>query len=107
MTVVPVLRELVENAVEHGPDETPRVAVWGGVEADEVVVHVADEGPGIHPQEIEAVRADVETPLHHGSGLGLWLVTWGVHQLGGEVSFDERATGGTVVTLRVPAATPD
>jgi signal transduction histidine kinase len=106
MTVVPVVRELVENAVEHTPDETPRVVVWGGVDDGTLVVRVADEGPGIHPQEVEAIRAAVETPLHHGSGLGLWLVTWGVNQLGGTVSFDDRDGGGTVVTLRIPAATP-
>lgn len=43
-----------------------------------------------------------ETKLHHGSGLGLWLVWWGVDRLGGEVWFD--VDGGTTVTLALPGS---
>jgi PAS domain S-box-containing protein len=102
MTLVPILRELVENGVEHDPEDRPLVTVWATVEESELVVRVADHGPGIHPEEVDAIRSDVETPLHHGSGLGLWLVTWGVNSLGGCVRFDANDRGGTVVTLRIP-----
>jgi hypothetical protein len=45
-----------------------------------------------------------ETALEHGSGLGLWLVKWGVGALGGTVTFD--TTDGTTVTLALPRGEP-
>ena len=102
LTLELVVRELVENGVEHNPADVPQVAVWATAEDDYLVVRVVDDGPGIQPAELAVIEADGETPLQHGSGLGLWLVTWGVDYLGGEVSFGERWPTGTLVTVRAP-----
>jgi signal transduction histidine kinase len=97
----PVVAELVENAIEHH-DGTPQVAVTVAAAGDALVVTVADDGPGIASAELSAVTAGEETALQHGSGLGLWLATWGADALGGDLSFADRAPRGTVVTLRIP-----
>jgi len=44
-----------------------------------------------------------ETPLRHGSGLGIWLIRMLISVLGGEIDV-EVTDAGTEVTLWVPAA---
>jgi len=46
-------------------------------------------------------RRGTETPLRHGSGIGLWIVKWGIDHLGGRISFAEREPQGTTVTVAV------
>ncbi|WP_254273772.1 sensor histidine kinase [Haloarcula marina] len=100
-----VLSEVVENAVVHtGP--TPTVHVEVVAVADEVRITVTDDGPGIPECEITPIRDGEETALKHTSGLGLWLVYWGVTSLGGEVNI-EGTTDGSTVELTVPTARTD
>lgn len=99
------LRALVENAVEHNDAEEPGVAVRAHYDPDEfypVTVAVADDGPGIPDVEREVLQEGSETPLRHGSGLGLWLVRWTVTRLGGELDIVDRDPRGTVVSVRLP-----
>jgi len=92
-----------------GPDEDAVRTVADGdghgdrLRRDEVVVTVADDGPGVPDHEIEAIEAGRETALEHGSGLGLWIVHWAAASVGGDVSFTDREPRGTVATLRFPA----
>ena len=98
---------LIENAIQH-TDGDPRVRVAVGAprnDDDVVEVVVADDGNGIPEEELRALDRSPESPLHHGSGLGLWLVKWVTESYGGEVRFDESEDGGSVVTLTFPAAT--
>ena len=106
--LIPVIRELVSNAVEHGGSAPePRVSVrvkessdTEGV--DQWWIDVADSGAGISNHEVEVFEDAEEQPLQHGKGLGLWLVWWGVDRLGGEVSFD--TDRGTTVTVELPGS---
>ncbi len=93
----PVVAELVTNALEHGATE-----VEVRFDADAPALVVADDGPGIPEHEIEVFEAGSETPLKHGSGLGLWLVKWGVSRFGGELRFDTGASGSKVGILLPP-----
>ena len=97
---------LLENAVVHTTSLSPTVEVT--VRRDEetgtVEVSVADDGPGIPRQEREVLVDGQETPLDHGSGIGLWLVNWIVSESMGTVSFGENDPTGSVVTLRLPLA---
>jgi PAS domain S-box-containing protein len=100
------IKNLVENALQHGANGTPpTVTVTATVEDGTVRVVVADDGPGIPPQEIAVIEEGRETALDHASGLGLWLVKRVVTQSGGELSFD--VTDGThvEVTLARPSDT--
>ncbi|WP_197428665.1 HAMP domain-containing histidine kinase, partial [Halapricum sp. CBA1109] len=49
--------------------------------------------------ELDAIDSGTETPLRHGTGLGLWQLTWAVRTMGGELSFD--TDDGTTVTFTV------
>jgi signal transduction histidine kinase len=99
------LSNLVENAVEHNPAETPRVDVRVESDGDDYVVTVADDGPGIPEHELEAFEAEVESALRHSSGMGLWLSNWIVEYAGGGVDIDSSEAGATV-RIRLPRACP-
>lgn len=98
-----VLSELVENAVEHGGD-SPKVEIetTPSTANDETRITVRDDGPGISDRVLTPFRADGESPFQHNHGIGLWLVNWGVRQLGGGIEFERPADGGTVVHLSLP-----
>lgn len=100
-TVAIAVRNLVENAVEH-TDQEPWVLVSVASESDSVSITVADDGPGLPEDEAEVLLHGTETPLKHGSGLGLWLVHWTVAQLAGSISIQDREPRGTGVTLSIP-----
>jgi len=114
------LHNVVENAVEHAGHEAPTVDVTvrvrpadavdgprprlpGGPAADSVVeVVVADDGPGFPERERAVLEEGGEDALESSSGMGLWVVHWIVDAVGGATTVEDRAGGGSVVTLRFP-----
>ena len=99
-----VLKNLCSNAIRHNDATAPWVGIDATVGDGWVEVTVADDGPGIDPAEYDVLDRGTETPLRHGSGIGLWIVKWGIDHLGGRISFDEREPRGTAVTVSVPVA---
>jgi len=97
-----VLDELVENAVTHTDRPTPSVTIRVRSTSDGGRISVADDGPGIPPEEQAVLLEGEETSVRHGSGVGLWLVSWTVTRLGGDLSFEEREPRGSVVIVNLP-----
>jgi PAS domain S-box-containing protein len=95
--------ELLTNAIEHN-DRPASVHVTADVADDDsrVIVSVADDGPGIAEHERAVILERRETPLEHGSGIGLWLVAWVVRKFGGTIEFD--VEDGTTVSVYLPRA---
>lgn len=110
VTVHPEFRiaidELLENAIVHAESETPTVTVEIECPGTTAVLTITDEGPGIPRYEVEPLENARETPLEHGSGIGLWLVKLVTDRSDGTVEFEQTATG-TRVTVRVPLAAAD
>ncbi|WP_436923148.1 PAS domain S-box protein [Halosimplex amylolyticum] len=112
------VENLIENAVEHcaeGHDSGTResegahsgdgASVTISATADDdgrVLLRIEDDGPGISQEELDVLDEREETPLKHGTGVGLWLVSWVVERSGGELSFDAD-DDGTTVTVRLDA----
>ena len=94
------LRELVDNAARHG-ESTVDCEV--DRDDDGVTVRVHDDGPGLDEYERQVLDEGRETPLRHGSGLGLWLVNWAVTGANGTVTADADGEEGTTVTVRLPS----
>lgn len=103
-TLTAAVGELVENAAEHGAGP---IRVTAEREAGTLSVTVTDAGPGIPPAELDPIAAGEETPLEHGSGLGLWIAHWAAAALGGEATFEDRTPTGTRATIRLPVGPPD
>ena len=95
------LSELGENAAKHG-ETTVRYELTTTSDG-QVAVHVHDSGPGLPTAEQTVLEAGRETPMEHGSGLGLWMVHWIVTNLGGTVTAS--VDDGTTVSIILPPAT--
>jgi signal transduction histidine kinase len=95
----------LENALQYNDQAEPTVSFdIRRSDAGEVTVRLADDGPGLPEVERRVLERGEETPLHHGTGVGLWTLHWLMTRLGGDVSFSENDPSGTVVELTFPAS---
>lgn len=92
--------ELIENAAEHA-GETPTVTVSVDLVPNAVEIRIADDGPGLAEHEASVLEAGTETPLTHGSGLGLWLAHWIVSSHDGSIEAGV-TDDGTTMTVTIP-----
>lgn len=102
------LRNLLENAAKYAPAGST-VAVRAFADHDELVIEVADRGPGVPAAERRGifqpfVRGSAASPATPGSGLGLALVAAAAKVHAGRVDVRERVGGGAVFTLRLPGS---
>jgi two-component system sensor histidine kinase KdpD len=100
------LANLLLNAAVHTPPGTV-VQVNAAVEADTLVLTVADNGPGLPPDALPLIfdkfyRAPAAPA--GGTGLGLAIVKGFVEAQGGRVKAENRPAGGAVFTIRLPLA---
>jgi two-component system sensor histidine kinase KdpD len=99
-----VLTNLLENAAkfsQHGTAITVAAGQW----QDRVEVRVADQGPGIPPEDRERVfepfvRGDQDAA--GGTGLGLSIGRAIVESHGGRIWIEGTPGGGTTVVFRLP-----
>ena len=100
------IQELITNGFKHNDAEDPVVAVTMETTRKEDVpqgiVTIRDNGPGIPTNERQVLREGEETPLLHGTGLGLWLVNWVVTELGGTIEIQDADPRGSLVVITVP-----
>jgi two-component system, OmpR family, sensor histidine kinase KdpD len=103
-----VLSNLIENAIKYAPAGTS-VEVAARRSDDEIVVSVADHGPGIPPEEIDRLFEPfyrIRGTARGRSGLGLGLaVSKGLIQAhGGRISVERREGGGARFAFALRAA---
>lgn len=97
-----VFSNLIENAVEHN-DADPHVEVSLGTTADEAVVTVTDDGPGI-PEDTRETLFERKSRNH---GLGLYLVRILATRYGGSVDLTETGPNGSTFAVTLPLSAPD
>jgi len=96
----------VGNAVQHTPAGTA-VHVAITTSAGSVQIDVADNGPGIAPQDLPRIferfwRAEASrSRAYGGSGLGLAIVEAIIHAHQGQVTVESTVGAGTKVTVRL------
>jgi two-component system sensor histidine kinase TctE len=104
-----MLREMIVNLVDNALRYTQAggtVTVRTTRDGDEAVLQIEDSGPGIPEDERDHVferfyRIIGTKP--EGSGLGLAIVREVVSGAGGSVTLGDAATGGLLLTVRIPA----
>lgn len=97
------IEELLTNAVLHTDEDTAEISVRGWADAESVKISVRDNGPGISAMNAEVLESgSAPDDLHHGSGLGLWLVYWIVTRSGGDIDVETGGPEGTCITLSLP-----
>jgi two-component system OmpR family sensor kinase len=108
-----VLANLLGNALSHTPDGTPvHVALRRSRDhnGDAVRLEVADEGPGLQPEQVARLferfyRVDPSRSRSRGgSGLGLAIVQAIVHASHGTVSCTSAVGAGTSFVVTLPAS---
>lgn len=107
--VARVLDNLIGNALKHTPAGSI-VAVGASRVADDVLVHVDDDGPGL-PEALadtvfDAYVRGTSSTARPGTGVGLFLVRTFANLHGGEAWWEPSASGGSrfVVSLPQPTA---
>ena len=99
-----VVANLVENAIRHSPaGQSVTVRAAAATEGDGVVLTVADQGPGVPPDQIESVFEPFRSGTNAGSsGVGLAICKAVVEAHGGTISVGERPAGGAEFTVTLP-----
>jgi len=102
---------LIWNAIEHTSPGTS-VRASARREGAEVVMEVADDGPGIRAELREHVferfvRGEGDGAAAGGSGLGLAIVRAVAEAHGGSARAGEAPEGGALVAVRLPALAVD
>ncbi|GGT33769.1 sensor histidine kinase [Streptomyces purpureus] len=127
--LVTILGNLIDNAVEAASDpgsgwpapprqrdgepepDAPallraRVTVTARADAGELLVRVADSGPGVRAEDSAAVFERGWSTRGAGRGLGLALVRQAAHRAGGTVVLAQGPYGGAEFTVRLPLRCP-
>ncbi len=101
-TLSEIFFNLIKNAIEaaRGADDG-RVTVSSVCDATSILVTVADNGPGIDISMQEQIFQPFVTGKQDGTGLGLYLVSERVKELGGEIRCDSGKGQGTVFKVKV------
>jgi NtrC-family two-component system sensor histidine kinase KinB len=108
--VTQVLTILVDNAAKFS-GKNGQVTVRVTAEADEVEVHVLDNGPGLPPAGRDAIfrlfqRGPASGPTDApGLGIGLFVARAIVEAMGGRIWAEDRPGGGADVGFALPATT--
>lgn len=123
---VTALRNVLDNALRHGPPDTPvwlearllephQVEVHADGKRTELAFCVRDAGEGLSPHELEQLtRRFWRASSAEGSGLGLAIVAAIAERFGGRLAFHSPAgekpgagNKGLAVEIIVPAVIPD
>lgn len=101
--VAQIVNNLVSNALQHG---APPVTVSVRDDGEQVVLVVADAGPGVSKDRIGQLfqRFSPLARKSGGNGLGLFIVRELARAHGGDASYSPGAAGGHF-EVRLPAAT--
>ncbi|HSA52795.1 MAG TPA: sensor histidine kinase [Yinghuangia sp.] len=102
-----LLAELLDNATTFSPPGTP-VTVEVGVQGEQAVVHIADQGFGLQPdrraQLNERLAGGLSVDLDAVRLMGLTVVSTLAERLGVRVFLESGPDGGSVAVVELPPA---
>jgi len=110
-----ILINLIQNAIDAldeqpRPSEPPSLTLAAGEDNGQVWVSVADNGPGIRPDDLLSLFDPFFTtkPVGKATGLGLYI-SYGLatDKCQGELNAANRPGGGALFTLRLPKNLPE
>ncbi|MEM6530549.1 MAG: hybrid sensor histidine kinase/response regulator, partial [Chloroflexota bacterium] len=104
-----VMSNIVSNAIKYSPPEG-KIRLWAQQEASHLRIYVADNGPGIPPDERRNLfqpfgkLSTTPTAGESSHGLGLWIASHLIQLQKGEIGVDSPPEGGSVFWVTIPLA---
>jgi two-component system osmolarity sensor histidine kinase EnvZ len=107
-----VFNNLIENARRYGKaadSEITELDIDCRINGDNVVIKIADHGPGVPEADIERLlrpftRLDTARGQANGAGLGLAIVDRVIRRHEGKMRVRNRSSGGLVIEIGLPRA---
>ncbi len=97
-----IVNNLLANAVKHS-GESAKVGLKAISASDQLKVEVFDDGVGVPPELLNQLGQPFKRGANSGGyGLGLSICQRAAHQVGGDVRFANRESGGFSATLFLP-----
>ncbi|MEN8173047.1 MAG: ATP-binding protein [Chloroflexota bacterium] len=101
-----VMSNLLSNAIKYSPDGG-EITISGQTRADQVIICVQDQGPGIALGDIPHIfdrffRADDASRTTQGAGLGLYLTRAIIEAHNGRIWADPRPGDGARICFSLP-----
>lgn len=101
-----VIINIIENAIKYST-EGGLISVESFEKNDEVHVRIKDNGPGIHPEDLQILwqkftRGKDQDLKTKGTGLGLYLVKYFIELHGGKVTLESQINVGTTLHFSLP-----
>jgi PAS domain S-box-containing protein len=97
-----LFRNILNNAIQHNHSDQPVVQITCEESEKEVIVSVADNGPGIPDEQKKSIfgkgEKGVDSP---GTGIGLYLVQTLIDQYDGRVQVEDNDPTGTIFNIRL------
>ena len=100
-----VFLNILDNAAKHG-GQGGRIEAWMDYTGDAVFISIRDFGPGIPEDELPLVKKKFYkgSSSVRGTGIGLAVCDEIVEMHGGTLTLENAQGGGTLVTVKIPAA---
>lgn len=99
----PVFRNLLHNAVQHSLDG-PTVRVTAHRDDGRVLITVADDGPGVPPDQRDRIFDRGVTSDGGDGGLGLHIVATILDRVDGDIHIEDSEIGGAAFVVSLPAS---
>ena len=97
-----IFRNLLKNAVQHNDKDVPEITVSASVDNHQVIVNVADNGPGVSDaHKTEIFGRGNQGLKSEGTGIGLYLVQTLVDRYGGTVWVEDNDPEGAVFAIQL------
>jgi two-component system sensor histidine kinase RegB len=98
-TLTQALLNVLNNAADASPEDVALEADWSDTE---LVLTIADRGPGLREDIHEQLGKQPVTTKPEGLGVGLYLAHATIRRLGGDLGVSTREQGGTAVRITMP-----
>jgi two-component system sensor histidine kinase RegB len=98
-TIAQSLTNLLNNAADASPEQVDVSLSWDN---KTVILTIRDYGPGITPEQQEALGRPFHSDKPEGMGLGLFLTQASVNRYGGSVSIQPADGQGTITQVKLP-----
>ena len=99
-----VFLNLINNALDAMNSKGGTINITSRLEGDNIVIDLADNGPGIHQDHLARIFDPFFTTKSVGKGTGLGLsICYGIiNKMGGEINVESSIDVGTTFGVRIP-----